>query len=59
MRSTRSSSFKSKFKNTVETALNLEDDNDDSVAETEGNNFFVLFNVYLVRKNVVEFRKCF
>ena len=48
MRSTRSSSFKSKFKNTVETALNLEDDNDDSVAETEGNNFFVLFNVYLV-----------
>ncbi|CAI9266789.1 unnamed protein product [Lactuca saligna] len=35
MRSTRSSSFKSKFKNTVETALNLEDDNDDYVAETE------------------------
>ncbi|CAI9282709.1 unnamed protein product [Lactuca saligna] len=35
MRNTRFSSFKSKFKNTVETTLNLEDDNEDFVAEPE------------------------
>ncbi|CAI9267246.1 unnamed protein product [Lactuca saligna] len=35
MKSTRSTSFKSKFKNTVKTTLNLEDGGDDFVAEPE------------------------
>ncbi|CAI9288814.1 unnamed protein product [Lactuca saligna] len=46
MRSTRSSSFNSKFRNTAEMALNLEDNNDDSVVEPEGQLSYSLLDVY-------------